>query len=145
MSQLLALFKYEMFSCLVMAVEQESKFVLNLSVAESYIYGTAITSDNSYSINIQQPNNNLVVLPSDFLDIKESTEALVSFDLPVDSNNNDNNKKISISSQVKVGQGDLIEVYVNQDDILLTLANNLPVEMTLAYNIVNIDITKVDR
>ena len=134
-----------MFSCLVMAVEQESKFVLNLSVAESYIYGTAITSDNSYSINIQQANNNLVVLPSDFLDIKESTEALVSFDLPVDSNNNDNNKKISISSQVKVGQGDLIEVYVNQDDILLTLANNLPVEMTLAYNIVNMDIAKVDR
>jgi hypothetical protein len=118
---------------------------LNLSVAESYIYGTANTSDNSYSINIQQANNNLVVLPSDFLDIKESTEALVSFDLPVDSNNNDNNKKISISSQVKVGQGDLIEVYVNQDDILLTLANNLPVEMTLAYNIVNMDITKVDR
>ena len=134
-----------MFSCLVMAVEQESKFVLNLSVAESYIYGTAITSDNSYSINIQQANNNLVVLPSDFVDIKESTEALVSFNLPVDSNNNDNNKKISISSQVKVGQGDLIEVYVNQDDILLTLANNLPVEMTLACNIVNMDITKVDR
>jgi hypothetical protein len=61
----------------------------------------------------------------------------------VDSNNNTN--KISISSQVKVGRGDLIEVYVNQDDILLTLANNLPIELTLAYNIVSMDITKVDR
>jgi hypothetical protein len=48
-----------------------------------------------------------VVLPSDFFNIEESSEALVSFDLPVDSNSN----KISITSEVKVGRADLIEVY----------------------------------
>jgi len=125
-SYLLALFNYRMFSCLIMA-EQENRFVLNLALAESYIYGTAITVDNSYSINIQQGSNNLVVLPSDFFNIEESSEALVSFDLPVDSNSN----KISITSEVKVGRADLIEVYISQDNILLTLANNLPIEMTL--------------
>lgn len=78
-------------------------------------------------INIQQGSNNLVVLPSDFFNIEESSEALVSFDLPVDSNSN----KISITSEVKVGRADLIEVYMSQDNILLTLANNLPIEMTL--------------
>lgn len=43
---LLALFNYRMFSCLIMAVKQENRFVLNLALAESYIYGTAITVDN---------------------------------------------------------------------------------------------------
>jgi hypothetical protein len=116
-----------------MALEQKSKFVLHLKLAESYIYGTAITSENSYSINIQQASNNLVVLPSDFFNIKESNEALVSFGLP-ESNNN---TEMSMTSEVKVGRGDLIEVYVNQDNVLLTLANNLPIEMTM-------HITKVD-
>ena len=50
-----------------MALEQESKFELNLELGESYIYGTAFTSDNSYSINIQQASNNLIVLQSDLL------------------------------------------------------------------------------
>jgi hypothetical protein len=115
-----------------MALEQKSKFVLHLKLAESYIYGTAITSENSYSINIQQASNNLVVLPSDFFNIKESNEALVSFGLP----GSNNKTEMSMTSEVyggarRVGRGDLIEVYVNQDNVLLTLANNLPIEMTM--------------
>jgi hypothetical protein len=39
--------------------------------------------------------------------------------------------KITIISEIKVGPGDLIEVYLNQDNILLALANNLPLELTL--------------
>ena len=110
-----------------MALEQESKFVLNLELGESYIYGTAFTSDNSYSINIQQASNNLIVLPSDFTNIKESREALVSFGLSRDSDTN----KIFVRSEVKVGRGDLIEVYLSQDTDLFILSNHLPVEMTL--------------
>jgi hypothetical protein len=110
-----------------MALEQESKFELNLELGESYIYGTAFTSDNSYSINIQQASNTLVVLPSDFINIEESREALVCFGLSGDSDKN----KIFVRSEVKIGRGDFIQVYLSQDDILLTLSNHLPVEMTL--------------
>jgi hypothetical protein len=111
-----------------MALEQESKFILNLELDESYIYGTAFTSDNSYySINIQQASNTLVVLPSDFINIGESREALVCFGLSGDSDKN----KIFVRSEVKIGRGDIIEVYLSQDDVLLTLSNHLPVEMTL--------------
>jgi hypothetical protein len=110
-----------------MALEQESKFVLNLELSESYIYGTAFTSDNSYSINIQQASNNLIVLPSDFTNIKESREALLSFRLSGHSDTN----KIFVRSEVKVGRGDLVEVYMSQDTDLFTLSNHLPVEMTL--------------
>jgi hypothetical protein len=110
-----------------MALEQESKFVLNLELGESYIYGTAFTSDNSYSINIQQASNNLIVLPSDFTNIKESREALVSFGLSGHSDTNN----IFVRSEVKVGRGDLIEIYLSQDTDLFTLSNHLPVEMTL--------------
>lgn len=110
-----------------MALKQESKFLLNLELGESYIYGTAFTSDNSYSINIQQASNNLIVLPSDFTDITDLSEALVSFGLSGHSNTS----KIFVRSEVKVGQGDLIEVYISQDDVLLNLSNQLPVEMTL--------------
>lgn len=127
---MLALFIYGVFIYLVMAVEQEIRFVLNLSLAESYIYGTAIMYDKSYSINIQQAIDKLVVLPADFFDIEGSSQALVSFGWPTDSNSN----KIIMNSGIKVGQGDLIEVYLNQDNILLTLANNLPIEMTLQTN-----------
>jgi hypothetical protein len=109
-----------------MALEQENKFELNLELGESYIYGTAFTSDNSYSINIQQASNNLIVLPSDFINIKESCEALVSFGL---CGHNDTNK--ILRSEVKVGRGDLIEVYLSQDTDLFILSNHLPVEMTL--------------
>jgi hypothetical protein len=110
-----------------MALEQESKFELNLELGESYIYGTAFTSDNSYSINIQQASNNLIVLPSNFINIKESCEALVSFGLCGHSDRN----KIFVRSEMKVGRGDLIEVYLSQDADLFILSNHLPVEMTL--------------
>ena len=103
------------------------KFVLNLELGESYIYGTAFTPDNSYSINIQQASNNLIVLPSDFTNIYESREALVSFVLSGHSDTN----QIFTRSKVKVGRGDLIEVYMSQDTDLLILSNHLPVEMTL--------------
>jgi hypothetical protein len=122
-----------------MALEQDTKFILNLELGESYIHGTAFTSDNSYSINIQQASNNLVVLPSDFINIKESREALVCFRLSVDSNKT----KISLRSEIKIGRGDIIEVYMSQDDVLLTLSNYLPVEMTL-YTAVHIEATKLD-
>ena len=110
-----------------MALEQESKFVLNLELGESYIYGTAFMSDNSYSINIQQASNNLIVLPSDFTNIKESREALISLGFSGHSDTN----KIFVRSEVKVGRGDLIEVYMSQDTDLFILSNQLPVEMTL--------------
>jgi hypothetical protein len=122
-----------------MALEHEVKFVLHLELGESYIYGTAFTSGNLYSINIQQASNNLIVLPSDFTNIKESREALVSFELSGHSDTN----KIFIRSEIKVGLGDLIEVYMSQDTDLFILSNQLPVEMTLD-SIVHIDVTKLD-
>jgi hypothetical protein len=121
-----------------MALEQDSKFMLNLELGESYIHGTASTSDNSYSINIQQASNTLVVLPSDFINIAESREALVCFGLSGDSDKN----KIFVRSEVKIGRGDLIEVYLSQDDVLLTLSNHLPAEMTL--HIAHSDVRKLD-
>ena len=110
-----------------MALEEETKFELNSELGESYIYGTAFTSDNSYSINIQQASNNLIVLPSNFANIKDSREAVVSFTLPGHSDTN----KIFVRSEIKKGHGDLIEVYLSQDTDLFTLSNRLPVEMTL--------------
>lgn len=123
----LALFIYDISFYLVMALEQVNKFILNLELGESYIYGTAFISDNSYSINIQQASNTLVILPSDFINMEESREALVCFALSGDSDKN----KIFVRSEVKIGRRDLIEVYLSQDDVLLTLSNHLPVEMTL--------------
>ena len=110
-----------------MALEQESTFILEVDLGESYLYGTAFMSDNSYSINIQPASNNLIVLPSDFINIKESCEALISFGLCGHSDRN----KIFVRSEVKVGRGDLIEVYMSQDTDLFILSNQLPVEMTL--------------
>ena len=123
----LALFIYAISFYLVMALEQVNKFILNLELGESYIYGTAFISDNSNSINIQQASNTLVILPSDFINMEESREALVCFALSGDSDKN----KIFVRSEVKIGRGDLIEVYLSQDDVLLILSNHLPVEMTL--------------
>ena len=40
-------------------------------------------------------------------------------------------EKIFTRSKVKVGRGDLIEVYMSQDTDLYILSNQLPVEMTL--------------
>ena len=122
-------------SCLVMALEQKIRFVLDLSLAESYIYGTAtiITSNNSYSINIQQATQQLIVLPTDVFYNELADRALISFGRLSDKSKNSNNN-ISIISEIKLGQGDLIEVYLNEDDIILDLANNLPTEMTLQTN-----------
>jgi hypothetical protein len=118
-----------------MALEQKIRFVLDLSLAESYIYGTAtiITSNNSYSINIQQATQQLIVLPTDVFYNELADRALISFGRLSDKSKNSNNN-ISIISEIKLGQGDLIEVYLNEDDIILDLANNLPTEMTLQTN-----------
>jgi hypothetical protein len=110
-----------------MRLAQEIKFALQLSLSESYISGTASTDDKSYSINIQQGANQLIVLPQDFSYIGEPNQALVSFCGDEDNNS----KKISMTSKIKIGQGDLIEVYLTQDSRLLALANDLPVEMTI--------------
>ena len=124
-----------------MVLKQEIGFVLDLSLAESYIYGKATMHDKSYSINIQQATQQSVVLPTDFFYIEPSSQALVYFWGSMDNNNNNNNK-IIITSEIKVGQGDFIEVYLNQDNILLALANQLPMRMTLQTNSVSMQITK---
>jgi hypothetical protein len=64
-----------------MALEQKIRFVLDLTLAESYIYGTAtiITSNKSYSVNIQQTTQQLIVLPADLFYIEPSDRALISF------------------------------------------------------------------
>jgi len=111
-----------------MKLIQEIKFHLQLSLSESYIYGTATLNDKYYSINIQQAKNRSIVLPRDF-DIGEPINALISFSKYDD--NNSSNKKISMTSEIQIGQGDLIEVYLDQDDMLLALANDLPVEVTI--------------
>ncbi|MGC2563171.1 MAG: hypothetical protein WA326_09210 [Nitrososphaeraceae archaeon] len=112
-----------------MRLLQEFKFHLQLSLSESYIYGTATMNDKYYSINIQQAKNQFVVLPRDFSGISEPYNALISFS--TDDDNNSNNKRISMTSEIQVGQGDLIEVYLDQDDMLLSLAKDLPVEITI--------------
>jgi len=83
--------------------------------------------DKCYSINIQQAKNQLIVLPQDFSDIGEPGNALISFS----RQKNTNNKEISMTSEIQVGQRDLIEVYLDQDDMLLSLAKDLPVEITI--------------
>jgi hypothetical protein len=112
-----------------MRLVQEFKFHLQLSLSESYIYGTAALNDKYYSINIQQAKNRSIVLPRDFSDISEPINALISFS--TDDDNNSSNKKISMTSEIQIGQGDLIEVYLDQDDMLLAVANDLPVEVTI--------------
>ena len=71
-------------------------------------------------INIQQAAKQMIVLPPDFSYIGEIDKALISF------SNDDNNKKISMTSEIQVGQGDLIKDY--PDDILL-YANEPPAEI----------------
>lgn len=110
-----------------MRLVQELKFLLQLSLNESYIYGTATMDDKGYSINIQQAKNQMIVLPQDFSDIGEPGNALISFS----RQKNSNNKEIIMTSEIQVGQRDLIEVYLDQDDMLLSLAKDLPVEITI--------------
>src|SRR5918994_1146506 len=108
---------------------REIKFALHLNLSESYIYGTATINGKDYSINIQQATKQIIALPPDFSYIGELDKALISFR----RDNDNNDKKISVPSQIHVGQGDLIEVYLDQDDVLLSLANNLPIEITIQY------------
>jgi hypothetical protein len=113
-----------------MRLVQELKFLLQLSLNESYIYGTATMDGKCYSINIQQARNQLIVLPQDFSDIGEPGNALISFS----RQKNSNNKEVSMTSEIQVGQRDFIEIYLAQDNTLISLANNLPVEITIQMN-----------
>lgn len=113
-----------------MDLQQEIRFVLDLSLAESYIYGTATIYDKSYSINIQQAAQQSVVLPKDSFYIEPSSRALVSFGCSLDNHNNE----IIVTSEIMAGQGDIIEIYLNQDNVLLALAHELPVQMLLQVN-----------
>ena len=113
-----------------METTRELKFALQLQLSESYIYGTATLDEKDYSINIQQAANQLVVLPQDFSYIGEIDKGLISFS----RENDNNNKRISIASEIQVGQGDLIEVYLDQDNILLCIANDLPIEISILVN-----------
>ena len=90
--------------------------------------------EKDYSINIQQAANRLVVLPQDFSYIREIDKGLISFS----RENDNNNKRISIASEIQVGQGDLIEVYLDQDNILLSIANDLPIEINILVNATSI-------
>ena len=117
-----------------METTRELKFTLQLQLYESYIYGTATLDEKDYSINIQQAANQLVVLPQDFSYIGEIDKGLISFG----RENDNNNKRISIASEIQVGQGDLIEVYLDQDNILLSIANDLPIEISILVNATSI-------
>jgi hypothetical protein len=124
-----------------METTRELKFALQLQLSESYIYGTATLNEKDYSINIQQAANRLVVLPKDFSYIGEIDKGLISFS----RENDNNNKRISIASEIQVGQGDLIEVYLDQDNILLSIANDLPIEINILVNATSIINTIKDR
>jgi hypothetical protein len=117
-----------------METTRELKFALQLQLSESYIYGTATLDEKDYSINIQQAANQLVVLPQDFSYIGEIDKGLISFS----RENDNNNKRISIGSEIQVGQGDLIEVFLDQDNILLSIANDLPIELSILVNATSI-------
>jgi hypothetical protein len=117
-----------------METTRELKFALQLQLSESYIYGTATLDEKDYSINIQQAANQLVVLPQDFCYIGEIDKGLISFS----RENDNNNKRIRIASEIQVGQGDLIEVYLDQDNILLSIANDLPIEISILVNATSI-------
>jgi hypothetical protein len=110
-----------------MSLIQEIKFHLQLNLSESYIYGKATMDGKHYSINIQQAKNQLIVLPIDFSYIGEPINALISFS----KHDHNNDKKIRMTSEIHIGQGDLIEVYLDQDDMLLSIAKDLPVEITI--------------
>jgi hypothetical protein len=84
---------------------RELKFALQLQLSESYIYGTATLDEKDYSINIQQAANQLVVLPQDFSYIGEIDKGLISFS----RENDNNNKSISIASEIQVGEEILLK------------------------------------
>jgi hypothetical protein len=104
---------------------QEIRFTLQLNLGESYIHGTAGIADGvSYSINIQQANDQSIVLTRDFSNIKEFDQAVISFTRHAGDS-------IAVTSRLEIGQGDIIQVYINDDDVLLALAKDLPIDMIL--------------
>ena len=121
---------------------RELKFALQLHLSESYIYGTATLDGKDYSINIQQGAKQMIVLPLDFSYIGELDKALISFSR---DNDNNNNNEITITSEIRVGQGDLVEVYLDQDNMLLSLANDLPIEINIHLNATSIINTNEGR
>ena len=94
-------------------------FNLQLDLAESYIYGHAVTdNDKSYRINIHQS----IIFPEDFE--VDTNQALISFDIG-------EKNKIVLNSNITKGNTDMIELYVNDDKVMQNLANHLPVSMTM--------------
>lgn len=100
-------------------------FNLELDLAESYIYGHAVTdNDKLYKINIQVGNQSLI-FPEDF-EI-DANQALISFDIGEE-------KKIVLNSSITKGNTDMIEFYINDDKTMQNLANHLPVSMTIVMD-----------
>jgi hypothetical protein len=100
-------------------------FNLELDLAESYIYGHAVTdSDKSYKINIQVGNQS-IIFPEDF-EI-DTNQALISFDIGEE-------KKIVLNSSITKGNTDMIELYINDDKTMQNLSNHLPVSMTMVMD-----------
>jgi hypothetical protein len=100
-------------------------FNLELDLAESYIYGHAVTdNDKLYKINIQVGNQSLI-FPEDF-EI-DANQALISFDIGEE-------KKIILNSSITKSNTDMIEFYINDDKTMQNLANHLPVSMTMVIN-----------
>jgi hypothetical protein len=86
--------------------------------------------DKTYSINIQQAAKQLLAPPKDFFYIEPSSRASVFFGCSKDNHTNE----IIVTSGIKVGQGNLTEVYLSQDNVILALTHELLVEMTLQVN-----------
>jgi hypothetical protein len=101
-------------------------FNLHLDLAESYIYGHAVTDDSkSYRINIQV-GNQPIIFPEDFE--LDTGQALISFDMGKE------NKRIVFDSNIAKGNRDMIELYVNDDHTMQNLANDLPISMTMVMD-----------
>jgi hypothetical protein len=73
----------------------------------------------------------MIVIPSDF-EIDESNNALVSFVRETYSDRN--NKRISKNLKVQVGQGDPIEVHLDQDELVRSPEKDFPAEITVQMN-----------
>ncbi len=86
--------------------------------------------DKTYSINIRQATKQLLAPPKDSFNIEPSSRASVLFGCSIDNHSNE----IIVTSEIKVGQGNLTEVYLSQDNVILALTHELLVEMTLQVN-----------
>jgi hypothetical protein len=86
--------------------------------------------DKTYSINIQQATKQLLAPPKDSFNIEPSSRASILFGCAIDNHSNE----IIVTSGIKVGKGNLTEVYLSQDNVILALTHELLVEMTLQVN-----------